>query len=253
MEWLDPVSQALLCGAVLGFLIHYSGVGGGVLVLPALTVLFGLPTSVAVGTASLYAAATKVVSGARHWRSGNVNGRLCLKFSVAAVPGLLISAKAVNYFARDGGDEFQAMLEYLVAAAIALSLVAAQFRGGQTGANRRFALPAAAFAIGLVMGATGVGGGVLIVPALLLLSAESPKRVVGASVVIAVVLSALTAWVYGRGEQIEYALAGWLVIGSLPGIWLGEAVLRRSSEKAVRKTLNVLILVALVAMLWGPN
>ncbi|MGI9306525.1 MAG: sulfite exporter TauE/SafE family protein, partial [Gammaproteobacteria bacterium] len=224
MEWLAAGLPQLLCGFVIGFLIAYSGVGGGAAVIPAMIVFFNLPASAAVGTASIYAAATKTAAGFAHWRIGNVGWRLCAQFTAAAAPGVLLSAGFVAYFSRHAefSETLQTALRYCIVAVIAFSLVVAQFKPS---GNKR-SLPllrAAAFAVGIVMGATGIGGGVLIVPALLLLSGESPKRVIGASIIIALALSTLAAAIYSGAQQADYALAAWMSCGAFlaakPAAW----------------------------------
>ena len=249
MEWISVLAPPLACGFVIGFLIYYSGVGGGALIIPALIVLFGIAPAMAVGTASVYAAATKVFAGIGHWRGGNVNFRLCIRFCAFAAPGVLCAAPLVGYFSREGGDSFQDGLRYLIAASIALSLFAAQLRPSSPASARWFA--PAGFAVGALMGATGVGGGVLIVPALLLLSDETPKRVVGASIVIALALSALTAVIYAGGGQADFRLALWLTAGSLLATPFAARALRVSSQKTVRRVLYILICIALSLMLYG--
>lgn len=253
MESLAFALAPLACGFVIGFLIYYSGVGGGALVIPAMIVLFQTEPSVAVGTASVYAAATKIFAGIGHWRDGNVNARLCLRFSLFAAPGVLCAAPLVAYFAQSGDESFRELfqngLRYAIAAAVAISLFAAQFRPA-AGMSPKL-LPPAGFLVGVLMGATGVGGGVLIVPALLLLSAENPKRVVGASIIIALALSALTAFIYAGGGQIDYPLALWMSAGSILAIAPAARLLRASSQKTVRRTLHILIFIALLLMLFG--
>ena len=238
----------LICGFIIGFLICYSGVGGGALVIPAMVVFFDVSPSVAVGTASVYAAVAKIGAGVSHWRDGNINGRLCAMFSLAAVPGVALSAAAVNYYTDSGGESFQEWLRYGIMAAILLALLSAQFRPAAGAAFSRRWLLAAAFVVGAIMGATGVGGGVLIVPVLLLLSGESPKRIVGASIIIALLLSALTALIYAGGGQINYVLAAWMTAGAFLAIIPATAALRRSSQTMVRHTLNIVIVLALLLM-----
>lgn len=252
MEWVIAVLPPLACGFVIGFLICYTGVGGGALVIPALVLLFGLPPSAAVGTASVYATATKIAAGAEHWRIGNINGRLCALFVAAAAPGVLLTALAINYFSQQAEWEeaLQTFLRYLIVAVIALALLLAQIKPTARRAGKTFLL-LTAVTVGVLMGATGIGGGVLIAPALLLLSEESPKRVVGASIIIALALSALTALVYAGGGQVDYALAAWMTLGSLLAIIPAGKLLRKSSQHMVRKSLNGLIAVALLLMLWS--
>lgn len=251
-EWILSGVPQFLCGFAVGFLIAYSGVGGGAVVIPAMIVLFGEPAAAAVGTASIYAAATKTAAAAEHWRGGNVNGKLCAKFTAAAAPGVLLSAAAVAFFSRheELGESFQTGLRYFIAAVIALSLAAAQFRPAAGGRTRAALMPAA-FAVGAVMGATGVGGGVLIIPALLLLSGETPKRIVGASIVIALALSALAALVYWGGGQINFPLAAWMTAGSLLAVKPAAHALRLSSQKTARRVLILATAAALLLMVGG--
>ena len=61
--------MAFLCGFVMGFLICFTGVGGGVLIIPAIVYFFDLDVSVAIGTASVYATLTKIVAGVEHVRN----------------------------------------------------------------------------------------------------------------------------------------------------------------------------------------
>ncbi|MGU9951543.1 MAG: sulfite exporter TauE/SafE family protein [Gammaproteobacteria bacterium WSBS_2016_MAG_OTU1] len=252
MEFFISGLPMLACGFIIGFLICYSGVGGGALVIPAAILFFGMPPSIAIGTASIYAATTKIVAGVEHWRIGNVPWKLCGIFIVAAAPGVLLAAVPINYFSQqEGAEEIQTLLRYLVAAAIALSLIGGQLRTKEGVKVSRPLFVITAFFIGAMMGATGIGGGILIIPALFLLSDESAKRIVGASIIIALVLSSLAALIYAGGGQIDYVFAGWMLVGSLLAIAPASIALRRSSQTIVRKILNVLIVIALILMLWG--
>ena len=249
MEVLSAALPQIVCGFFIGFLIVYSGVGGGALVIPVMLLLFDTPPSLAIGTASVFATMTKTAAGMQHWRIGNVNVRLCALFASAAIPGVLITSVTVNYYAQAGEESFQQFLRYLIAAAVIVSLAAAQFRPSTT-ASAPALLLSAGFVVGAVMGATGVGGGVLIVPALLLLSNETPKRVVGASIVIALLLSAVTAVVYAGGGQIDYGLAAWMTVGAMLAVVPATKLLRVSSQKTVKIIVHVLIVIALFLMLW---
>ena len=258
MDFVALAPQALLCGFVIGFLICLTGVGGGVLVIPAVAFFFDQPPSVAVGTAGVYAALTKIIAGAEHARIGNINYKLFARVTAAAAPGALLAAAAVNamlHFRPEFRGELQDGLRGAVIAAILLSLFFSQFKAARmTGENRRektAPLLVGAFAVGAVMGLTGVGGGVLIAPLLLLLGGETPKRIVGASILIALALSALSAAVYAGGGQVNYELALWMSAGSLLAAPLGSRLLRRVSEEFVRRTLVGLIVAAAILMALG--
>ncbi len=245
--------QALACGFVMGFLICFTGVGGGVLVIPAVSFFFGLPVSAAIGTASFYTAVTKVFAGMEHSRRGNVNYRLFWKFFAGAAPGAVASAAAVNLALHWRLLEplaIQEILRWLVAAAIAGSLAFIVAKPKVTAESSPPAFAAGA-GIGAVMGATGIGGGVLIAPALLLLGGETPKRVVGTSILIALALSAIAAAVYAGGGQVRFGLAMWMLAGSLLAVPVGGRLLHRVSENFVRRSLLAIVAAALLLMLAG--
>ena len=101
------------------------------------------------------------------------------------------------------------------------------------------------------MGATGIGGGVLIVPALLLAANETPKRIVGTSILTALALSALTALIYIGGGQTDWTLALWMSAGSLLAVPLGSLLLRRVSQTFVRRSLIALVLLAATLMIFN--
>ena len=119
------IAKALACGFGMGFLISFSGVGGGVLVIPAISFFFGLPVSAAIGTASAYTALTKVFAAVEHWRRDNVNFGLFWRFLAGAAPGAILTAAAINAVLRwqpQHNEMVQTALRWLVAAAIVASL-----------------------------------------------------------------------------------------------------------------------------------
>ena len=274
MDFFAAAPEALLCGFVVGLLICFTGVGGGVLVIPAVAFFFDQTPSAAVGTAAVYAAAAKTMAGMEHARIRNINYKLFARVAIAAAPGALVAAAAVNAtlaFRPDFHATLQETLRVAVIAAILMSLWFAcrktndrktdDGNGGKSGEalsqdsrqakKRTVPLACGSFAVGVAMGLTGVGGGVLIVPLLMAFSGESPKRIVGASILIALALSALSAAVYAGGGQVNWELALWMSAGSLVATPVGSRLLRRASEEVVRRSLIALILVAAGLMAAG--
>ncbi|MGI9338946.1 MAG: sulfite exporter TauE/SafE family protein [Gammaproteobacteria bacterium] len=258
MDWLF-IGQALACGFAMGFLISFSGVGGGVLVIPALSLFFGLPISAAIGTASAYTALTKVFAAAEHWRRGHIHFGLFWRFLAGAAPGAILTAAAINltlHWQPQYREIVQGSLKVLVIAAIIAAIFFMFFVKGKGndksggGGKTSRTTTASGFGIGMIMGATGIGGGVLIVPALLA-GGELPKRVVGTSIIIALALSALSALVYAGGGQVRFDLMLWMLAGSVFAVPVGGYVLHRSSEVFVRHALVVVVSAALVMMLIG--
>ena len=246
--------QALLCGVLTGFLICFTGVGGGILVVPILSFFFSLPVSAAVGTASAYAALTKVFAGVEHARIRNINYALAGKIFAGALPATAVAAVSVNALlvkATDGGEAIQEFLRVAVIVAIFIALSLSIFRVDRRIRYRSpFLAVAAGVFIGLIMGATGVGGGVLIVPALMLVGNETPKRIVGTAIVIALLLSGMTSLIYAGGGQLNYPLIFWMTLGSCLGIPLGSVLLRRVPQNFVHNSVVALIVLSLILMLF---
>ena len=90
----------VVIGAVIGFLIGLTGIGGGVLVMPALTVFLGLPPTTAVGTASLYAFLTKIMAAVKHISLKNVDFRTCGCLLLGALPANVAVAMGINHYRK---------------------------------------------------------------------------------------------------------------------------------------------------------
>jgi uncharacterized membrane protein YfcA len=102
---------------------------------------------------------------------------------------------------------------------------------------------------GLVIGTTGIGGGVLLLPVLNSHLGINIKKSVGSSIVIALVLSASTSFVYAQGGQSDIPTALMLVLGSLVGVPIATSLLKQLSETSVYLvTLSVICVSILIMM-----
>ena len=88
--------HAIAFGFLSGALILMTGVGAGVIVVPGLIALFGMPPSLAIGTASAFSVLTKIMAGLSHLREGNVSKTLSLSFGRIALPATIVAALLVN-------------------------------------------------------------------------------------------------------------------------------------------------------------
>ncbi|MBL8995389.1 MAG: sulfite exporter TauE/SafE family protein, partial [Spirochaetia bacterium] len=102
--------------------------------------------------------------------------------------------------------------------------------------------------IGLLMGLTGIGGGVMVVPILLVFFRLDIRETVGTSGFIALVIMLVNSVVYGLSAQIEWMTAFGLFLGSVPGIIYGSRMAVRIPEKTLRLMIVVVIILAALAM-----
>lgn len=226
------------------------------LLVPLIGYFFALPVPVAVGTATAYATLTKIMAGVEHIRTNNVSWGLLKQLIISGVPGLLLAAVGVNYILH-AHPNWEATIHntmqviILCTIAIALYFTLTKANNEKATAAPLAPLPryAVGFGIGMIIGLTGIGGGVLLIPALFAMGSETPKRIVGTSVIIALCLSLLTAAIYASGEQFDLHLALWMAVGSIAGIPLASLLLRRVSNRFVYNSVISLICLSMLLMI----
>lgn len=244
---MDPL--VIVFGLGVGMLVGLTGIGGGSLMTPLLVIVIGTKPVVAVGTDIAYGAITKTLGGWRHLRSGTVDMGLSKWLAFGSVPASVAGVIAV--------DNIEALhdkgLLWGVAFALLFTAVATLSRALFVKAPKeRHSVPiegkvkAGAVALGaflgFILGVTSVGSGALVGLALILVFKLTPHRVVGTDVFHA----ALMLWAAGIAHviagNIDYGLMATILIGSLPGVWIGEHLARRIPAAALRPALGCVML-----------
>ena len=260
---LSDIVLYVLSGIVLGFLIGLTGIGGGVLTVPFLLLVIGLQPIAAVGTAGLYGVLTKIWAAVRHYRQETVNLDVGVRFFLAAVPGILAGSLAVKWsrvsLSPAGVATLQDIVSYMVMASICFALVAllfdyerldTRFLSSRRGSVVKFP---SLFLVGAVMGMTSIGGGILIIPSLLLFYRET-SRYVGTSIFVALLLMTVMSALYaliGRGQgvtDVDFAAAVLMSAGSLAGVYYGAALCKRMHPRRLQKVVIGVIVLAVVMM-----
>jgi uncharacterized protein len=249
---MDPL--IVLFGLGVGILIGMTGIGGGSLMTPLLILVFGIKPVVAIGTDLAYGALTKTLGGWRHLRKGTVDMGVALWLSLGSCPGAIVGVVAIEAIQRHYGDSFSDFL--LVALGVALFLVGsavlvrALFLQGLIERERhsvpltprvKIAAVGLGFILGAILGLTSVGSGALIGLALILVFRLTPQRVVGTDVFQAAILlwvAGLTHMIYGN---VDFTLMGNILIGSLPGVWIGTNLMSKVPTAGLRITLGVVL------------
>jgi uncharacterized protein len=251
----SPLDLYHLCfGAAAGTLIYLSGVGAGVIVVPVMVTLFGMPVATAVGTASLFSVACKLAAGFSHVQQKNVSRRLLKAFLPAAIVTCLWLAAMVSlalptvWPAGKKPVEFALKLILLLMGSVAVaSIYVPQIKQWLMTLRMR----TMGSVTGALVGATGTGGGVLVVPALMAEGSESMQRVVGTSLIIGLVLSGVTALFYGAAGALDLRMAVFMVIGSVLALPLARFVFKRASSQALTNLVASLASLALVMLAAG--
>ena len=250
---MDPVVIAF--GLGVGVLIGLTGIGGGSLMTPLLIIVVGVKPVVAIGTDLAYGAITKSVGGWRHWRKRTVDLGVCWWLAAGSVPGSLLGVWLIERLHHAYGKHFDSVLLICVAAALlivsAAILVRALFmprlvereRESVTMTRRTKATAVGiGLVLGLILGLTSVGSGALIGLALILVFQLTPHRVVGTDVFHAAVLLWVAGFAHFVSGNVDFGLMGNILIGSIPGVWIGTHLITRVPANGLRPVLGCVLL-----------
>ncbi len=233
---LLTVTAGLATGLALGAV----GGGGSILLVPLLVLVFGRDAHAASGTALAVVGATALLGAALHARAGHVRIREAALF---AVPGIAAAAVAAPVNQRIPG-------EALLGAIAVLMLVVAwrMWRPSAPAAGRRPApvVIAAGAASGALTGVLGVGGGFVIVPALVLALGMPMADAVGTSLAVIAANAAAALGGYWLSGDVEVALAAVLAAGAGLGVLSGSAVARRAGSVRLQRAFAVMLVLVAV-------
>jgi uncharacterized protein len=250
---MDPA--IIIFGLGIGVLVGMTGMGGASLMTPMLILVFGISPVTAIGTDIFYAAITKTVGGIQHLRLKTVHRGLAFWLAVGSVPSAVLGVWVIELLQREYGE---ATLETLVLGMLGgallvvglatllrslfLSHVIAERYAMHLYTRHIVAAVVTGMVTGFVIGLTSAGSGTLIAIALIAIFRLTPQRVVGTDVFHAAVLlwaAGLAHWV---GGNVDFALAGNILVGSVPGVLVGGALAVRAPQKFLRNALAVVLI-----------
>ncbi len=255
---IDPL--IVVFGLGVGILVGMTGIGGGSLMTPLLILVFGVKPVTAIGTDLAYGAVTKTVGGWRHWRQRTVDFSLSGWMALGSVPAAVGGVIALKALQKGQKASFDDTVLIAVGAALLLcgiAMLARLFLGSgienerdRAELTRAKRATAAGFglAIGFVLGVTSAGSGALITVVLILVFRLAPRQVVGTDVFHAALLLWAAALAHLVAGDIDYGLAGTILLGSVPGVWIGSSLSYRVPVGALRVALGLLLVGAGLAL-----
>lgn len=274
MELFDFILFAL-SGLAVGIMVGATGVGGGVLMTPLLSSQwgFGLPIAHAIGTDLLFAAGTKSVGTLLHGAFGSVRWRIVAWMALGSVPACLVVYLWVRHAGIDG--DMRSIMQYALVSAIIITAVgivfgqpiqrAATHFAQKSGRSGKTVQPAPAWRApvftllgGVVVGGlvmlTSVGGGVIGTTVLLVLYPRlKTVEIVGTDIAHAVIITAIAGFLHAELGTTRWDILVALLIGSIPGIYLGTRVARFIPDQWFRPLLAVLLIILAVVMLFTSD
>ena len=257
--------QFTLTGLFIGALVGLTGMGGGSLMTPILVIVFGFKPTYAVGTDILHGAVFKTFGALRHRRLGTVHARLTLWMFLGSGPMSLLGVATSGWLQHAYGNGVQSAEGYAIGAALILGaagLIAKTFvhRGVRSSDapfilrrkdKIRAVLIGAVF--GFIVGLTSVGSGTFFGLVMVMVYPLTVAKIVGTDIFHA---SALL-WVAGVGHlvqgNVDLRAMAWLLLGSIPGIWLSSRFTVRVPQDALRLGLAGVLALSGVKLLNVPG
>jgi uncharacterized protein len=237
----------LASGLLVGFSLGLVGGGGSILAVPLMVYVVGVPEPhLAIGTSAIAVAANAAVNLSNHARGGTVMWSCALPFAVAGMIGALggsILGKMLD------GQKLLALFA-LIMLVIAALMLKTRARVGLPDVKMNWSNMPAIVGLGLVTGTMsgffGIGGGFLIVPALMLATGMPIMNAVSSSLVAVTAFGMTTAASYAWSGLVSWALAGLFVAGGIAG---GLAGTRSARHLAARRgALNIVFAIVIIAV-----
>ena len=241
--------------AVIGVILGLLGAGGSILTVPVLVYILGFAAKPAIAMSLPIVGTTSLVGAIRHWRSGNVQLGTAIPFGLIAMVGSYAGARLAIHVS--GGTQLSLLGLAMLGAAISMLRGARSAPAGETDQPERARQPlgilaATGLAIGLLTGVVGIGGGFLIVPALVILAKVPIKQAVGTSLVVIAMNSASGALGYAGQFDLPWSFLITFTAVAIAGILAGAHLVRFVSPPALRKAFAVFLL-ALGALILYQN
>jgi uncharacterized protein len=247
-------------GLGVGILVGMTGIGGGSLMTPMLILVFGVTPVTAIGSDLAYAAVTKTVGGYKHWKQRTVDFKLSSWMAVGSVPAAIFGVYVLTLLEDWLGSDFEDAVIVLLAGALFLTGVATLIRSFLKSMHERerdtiemerrhkVAAVLLGLSVGFVLGVTSAGSGALIAVGLILLFRLTPQRVVGTDVFHAAILLWAAGLAHVTAGNVDFGLVGTILLGSVPGVWLGSHWSVRVDPAVLRTTLAVVLIGAGLAL-----
>ncbi|MHB8481971.1 MAG: sulfite exporter TauE/SafE family protein [Nitrospiria bacterium] len=258
MDYLLDISMiTVVIGFSVGFLVGLTGIGGGSLMTPIMILFLGIRPTIAVGTDLIFGAITKVFGSIIHYRQKTVNLSIVLFLTLGSVPGSLLGVYLISAVKSHYGqlvDTFVMKTLGITLIIVAITMVLRViFPSSQTRTDKNtlkdYSIKQKTLTVllggvvGFLVGLTSVGSGSLIVPVLLALFPRlSSRNIVGTDVFHAAILVSIAGLAHLHSGNVQLPMVVSLLVGSLPGVYLGSKMNMKVSEKVLRPVLASMLM-----------
>ena len=254
-----------LAGAIVGFVIGLTGMGGGALMTPVLVLLFGVNPGTAVSADVVTSLVLKPFGGSVHVRRRTVNWRLVQWLMIGSIPSAFAGAYLLDeVIGTENQNTVKKILGYVLIAAAAAILAKLLLQAKRRAApvtemvDAALVRPVTTLVIGalggLIVGMTSVGSGSLIIVMLMLIYPKlSAREMVGTDLVQAIPLvgaAALGHLLFGR---LDFSIIGSVLIGAIPAVVVGAHFSSKGADRLIRPVLVAVLTISALGLLGVSN
>lgn len=235
------VLLSIISGIAVGFSLGLIGGGGSILAVPLLLYVVGLEdTHAAIGTSAFAVGVIAAINLVNHKKQGNVVIKKGILFAIPGIGGSIIGAQLGLLTPPD-----ELLILFATLMALIGVLMLKKRSNKKTNSSFRLArnLPLSGFAVGVLAGYFGIGGGFLIVPTLMYSGTLSITQAIGTSLVAVSSFGFATSARYFVADQIDFTISALFVIGGILGGYLGTHTSKRILKERLTKIFAFLLFV----------
>jgi uncharacterized protein len=258
-----------LFGLLVGFLVGLTGVGGGSLMTPFLVAVMGVSAPTAIGTDMLFATFTKFTGSIQHYRQQSVNLEVATFLGLGSIPAGLMGVATLEWIEGSyDAETVKSIMITIIALTLVLvgaSLIVRNFLpereddpkkkprvwDGKSRMSRRRRFYTVIFGAmgGYLVGLTSIGSGSVMAVILLLLYPIAPAVIVGTDIAHATVLSLVVGLAHMTQGNVDFTLAGSLLLGGVPGVLIGSRIAPWLPGKPLKMILAAMLIFVGVRLL----
>lgn len=236
------IATALLLGMLIGLALGLLGGGGSILTVPVFVYVLGAPPKDAIAMSLAVVGATSAFGMFAHWRAGHVNLRIGLVFALVATAGTYAGTRLASHVS--GTTQLAIFAGVMLAAAASMLRRRPESPGPRPAVQRGgpAMVAGAGLLVGLLTGLVGVGGGFLIVPALIVIGI-SMTDAVGTSLLVIAANCVVGFYGYLGHVTLTWSSILPVIAGTLPAIWIGSSLHRLVPQQLLRRSFAALLVV----------
>lgn len=249
------IAEEIIIGGMLGFLVGLTGVGGAALAVPSLVLVLGISTVNAIATTFPFMAIIKLFGFLQHRHQGTYHLPLGLALLTGSIPGTVLGVLTLSLLFDRFGEDLDRWLNFSIGAVIIAGVGVLFVKTESTirdscvqyevfGRSQWLRGVALGFPIGVVIGATSVGAGSLMITLILLVYRMGAAKVIGSTIGVSLILMVIGSIGYSRTDLVDFWAVLYLSIGGVPGVIVGSKLINSVSQKVLLRLVGLTVMVA---------